>query len=241
MSNLHALARGYLPQGLKGRLRKLLLGYDHFAPSFASAGEDMIIRHLVGPDKTDGFYVDVGAYDPVISSNTYFFYWLGWRGLNVEARPGSKALFDRARPRDINVEAGVASEAGVMTYYFLGPDSRMNSFSREFLEHLGVLGDVREEIPVPVHPLAELLERHLPPGQSIDFLNVDVEGHDLAALQSNDWARFRPRFIVVEDAEVDESKSEIVAFMRGQGYEVCAKNPVILDKLNEYFFVDRAG
>jgi hypothetical protein len=72
-------------------------------------------------------------------------------------------------------------------------------------------------------------------------MNVDVEGFDLAALRSNDWGRFRPRFVVVEDAEVDESKSEIVAFMRGQGYEVCVRNVIILDKLNEYFFVDRAG
>ena len=29
-------------------------------------------------------------------------------------------------------------------------------------------------------------------GQSIDFMNVDVEGHDLEVLESNDWQRFRP-------------------------------------------------
>jgi len=239
MANLRALAKSHLSSGLKSKLRKLVLGYDEFAPSFASAGEDMILRHLVGSDKSEGFYVDVGAYDPVGSSNTYFFYWLGWRGINVEARPGSKALFDRVRPRDINVEAGVSESRGELTYYFIGPDSKMNSFSRDFLEHLGMLGEVQKEIPVPVYPLAELLERHLPAGQAIDFMNVDVEGFDLAALRSNDWERFRPRFVVVEDAEVDEAKSEIVGYMKGQQYEVCVRNVIILDKLNEYFFVDR--
>ena len=71
-------------------------------------------------------------------------------------------------------------------------------------------------------------------------MSVDVEGHDLQALESNDWARYRPRFVVVEDKEVDAERSEIVRFMRGRGYTVCAQNVIILDKINEYFFTDRA-
>jgi hypothetical protein len=38
--------------------------------------------------------------------------------------------------------------------------------------------------------LAKSLERHLPDGQEIAFLSVDVEGHDVAVLASNDWDRF---------------------------------------------------
>jgi hypothetical protein len=117
----------------------------------------------------------------------------------------------------------------------------MNSFSREFLEHTGAIRDVTREIPVPVVPLSQILERHLPAGQSIDFMSVDVEGHDLQALESNDWGRFRPRFVVVEDREVEAGRSEIVRFMRGRGYGLCAQNVIILDKLNEYFFVDRTA
>ena len=199
------------------------------------------MRHVVGSDKMDGFYVDVGAYDPVVASNTHFFYVKGWRGINVEARPGSRKLFERVRPRDINLEVGVSKEPGPLTYYFISDDSTMNSFSREFLERTGAIKDVTREIQVPVMPLSSILERHLPAGQSIDFMNVDVEGHDLEALESNDWKRFRPRFVVAEDAEVDAERSEIVRFMRGRGYTVCAQNVIILDKLNEYFFVDRTA
>ena len=239
MASLRTLTRRWLPHDIKKHFQQALLGYHSYAPSFASAGEDMILRHLIGSDKMDGFYVDVGAYHPVRASNTYFFYVNGWRGINVEARPGSKSLFDRVRPRDTNVEVGVSKERGELTYYFIGEDSTMNSFSREFLEHIGMLGEVKREIPVTVLPLAEVLARHLPPGQVIDFMSVDVEGHDLQALESNDWARFRPRFVVVEDKEVSAERSEIVRFMRGQGYEVCAQNVIILDKINEYFFLDR--
>jgi hypothetical protein len=103
-----------------------------------------------------------------------------------------------------------------------------------------MLREVKREIAVPVLPLREVLERHVPEGQVIDFMNVDVEGHDLQVLESNDWNRFRPRFIVVEDAQTDAAKSEIVNAMKRYGYEVCAQNVIILGKINEYFFVDRA-
>jgi FkbM family methyltransferase len=235
------MMRSWLPRSLKDRLLQFALGYHSHAPSFSAAGEDMILRHVVGSGRTDGFYVDVGAYDPVVASNTYFFYLNGWRGINVEARPGSRERFERVRPRDINLEVGVAERPGRLTYHFISEDSAMNSFSREFLEYTGAIRLVRREIEVPVLPLAEILERHLPAGQAVDFMSVDLEGHDLHALASNDWERYRPRFVVVEDREVEREKSEVVSFMRGRGYEVFAQNVVILDRLGEYFFVDRAA
>lgn len=219
----------------------MLLGYHSYAPSFSSAGEDMILRHIIGSDKRDGFFVDVGAYHPTLFSNTYFFYLNGWRGINIEARPGSKALFDRVRPRDINLEVGISGEHAALTYYFIGDDSTMNSFSREFLEDIGMLSEVKREIEVPVVLLSEALERYLPDGQQIDFMNVDVEGHDLAALQSNDWRLFRPKFVVVEDRSIDPEKSDIVRFMRSCEYDVCVQNVIILNKLNEYIFVDQTS
>jgi FkbM family methyltransferase len=183
--------------------------------------------------------VDVGAYHPTRSSNTYFFYLNGWRGINIEARPGSKALFDRVRPGDINLEIGISLSPGELTYYFIDDDSTMNSFSREFLDHLGIFSEVKREIKVPVMPLAETLERYMPNGRVIDFMNVDVEGYDLEALRSNDWQRFRPKFVVVEDKSVDPNKSEIVRFLKTCDYEVCVQNVIILGKLNEYIFVDK--
>ena len=201
----------------------------------------MILRHILGSDKMSGFYVDVGAFHPTLFSNTYFFYLNGWNGINVEARPGSKELFDKVRPRDINLEEGVSRESGSMTYYFIAEDSTMNSFSRDFLRQIGMLAHVRSEIPVRTRPLAEILEQHVPPGQTIDFMNVDVEGHDLAVLESNDWKRFRPRIVVVEDEGLDPRESRIVCMLNDHGYELCAQNVIILDKINEYFLLDRTN
>jgi FkbM family methyltransferase len=200
----------------------------------------MILRHLLGSDKLDGFYVDVGAFHPTLFSNTYFFYLNGWRGINIEARPGSKKLFDHVRPGDVNLEIGVSREPGTLPYYFISENSTMNSFSRDFLEQIGMLAEVKAKIPVPILPLAKILESHVPAGQAIDFMNVDVEGHDLEVLDSNDWQRFRPKVIVVEDEQVNAQDSKIIQMMRRYGYEMCAQNVIILDKINEYFLIDRS-
>ena len=81
----------------------------------------------------------------------------------------------------------------------------------------------------------------MPKGQAIDFLNVDVEGHDLEVLESNDWKRFRPKVIVVEDEALDPRESQMVKNMNRHGYELCAQNVIILDKINEYFLIDRTA
>lgn len=240
MPSLRSLTKRWLPSNLKKSLQQAVLGYNSHAPSFSSAGEDMILRHILGSDKMEGFYVDVGAFHPTLFSNTYFFYLNGWRGINVEARPGSKKLFDKIRPRDVNLELGVSASAGEMSYYFIGENSTMNSFSKGFLEQIGMLGEVKAEISVPILPLATVLEQHLPNGHPIDFLNVDVEGHDFEVLESNDWKRFRPKLIVVEDEQVDAADSRIIQMMKGHGYEMVAQNVIILDKINEYFLIDRS-
>jgi hypothetical protein len=216
------------------RLVPRLRFYRNYAPSFSSAGEDMILRHLIGSDKMDGFYVDVGAYHPVKHSNTYFFYIHGWRGINIDARPGTQRLFEKERPRDISLELGISNIRGVIPFYVFDEDSTMNSFSRQFLEEIGMWNQVKKIIDIPVAPLSTVLETHLPPGQIIDFMNVDVEGHGLEVVQSNDWERFRPRFLLVED----EPKATTLPFLDSVGYKTCAQNVIILNQVNEYVLID---
>ena len=57
----------------------------------------------------------------------------------------------------------------------------------------------RQSTPSVDRPEAFSSSRSLPAGQAIDFLSVDCEGSDLGVLRSNDWDRFQPRVIAVED------------------------------------------
>ena len=69
----------------------------------------------------------------------------------------------------------------------------------------------------------------------IDFLNIDVEGFDYDVLKSNNWYKYRPRFVLVEilDSSLDDLGSHsIVKFMKDKDYSIFAK------QANTIFFKD---
>jgi hypothetical protein len=57
------------------------------------------------------------------------------------------------------------------------------------------------QIKIKTQTLQNVFQTHLPPDTDIDFMSVDCEGHDLEVLQSNDWQKYRPRVLLVEDHE----------------------------------------
>lgn len=193
--------------------------------SYSQEGEDLILsRYFQGSGP--GFFVDVGAHDPFRFSNTQLFYLLGWRGVNIDAMPGSMALFCKHRPGDINLELGVGLERGAMPFFIFN-EPALNSFDQE-LSHSRQNGThkIMRVAHVPVRPLAEVLAGHLPGGEVPSFLTVDVEGRDLDVLRSNDWTAFRPNFVLVECLESsaeDILASAMTAFMFEVGYRFEAK------------------
>jgi len=75
-------------------------------------------------------------------------------------------------------------------------------------------------------PLAAILNEHVPAGTAIDLLNVDVEGADLDVLESNDWTRFRPTYILVELLGTDFDQAEqhtVGGYLKSLGYRLIAK------------------
>jgi hypothetical protein len=53
--------------------------------SFSQFGEDLVIEELTNqPGIERGFYVDVGAFDPVTGSNTLLLFKRGWSGINIQ-------------------------------------------------------------------------------------------------------------------------------------------------------------
>jgi FkbM family methyltransferase len=197
-----------------------------FERSWSQEGEDQILRRIF-EGQAIGFYVDVGAHHPKRFSNTYLFYKRGWRGINIDAMPGSMKIFDSTRPRDINLEMGIGSNEGELNYYIFN-EPALNGFSKELSEQRNESDSIylREIVKVQVQPLLKVLESHLNSNQQIDFMSVDVEGLDFDVLKSNDWSKYRPKIVLAEILgrslhEIEQS--EIVQFMHDQNYELNAK------------------
>lgn len=205
---------------------KLLNRKNHSNESYAQEGEDiLLLRYLEG--QRQGFYVDVGAHHPKRFSNTYLLYKRGWKGINIEPTPGKKALFEKERPLDINLDFAVGLHEEVKTFYVFN-ESALNTFNTDTKHEVEKLQQyaLQDNIQVQVFPLAKILDKYFPKQSSFDLLTIDVEGNDLEVLKSNDWQKYRPRFILVEGKYDDLASaihSPIVQFLGNHGYIARAK------------------
>jgi FkbM family methyltransferase len=204
-----------------------ILDFLRYKKSYAQDGEDVVLLSLYQNQKHHrGFFVDVGAHHPVRFSNTWALYKNGWRGINIDPTPGSMRPFRWLRRRDINLEIGVGPQAGQMTFHCFN-EPALNTFDPELAQqrNSGQRYFITQKIAVQIAPLGVILDQHLPPGQTIDVLTIDVEGLDFSVLQSNNWEKYRPEIILVEDTRFRldaPNDSEIYRFLTGQGYEIVA-------------------
>ena len=201
--------------------------FDGFSlKSYSQEGEDMILRKLFEKQKT-GFYVDVGAHHPKRFSNTFFFYKKGWSGINIDAMPNSMSLFNKIRPRDTNLEIPLSDKKQKLKYYMFN-EPALNGFSKELAEKRAGEDSYKiiSEKDMETSTLEEILEKYLPSGQEIDFISIDVEGLDLQVLKSNNWERFRPKFVLVEifgSSIHDVTNLKEYKYLKGFEYEIFAK------------------
>jgi FkbM family methyltransferase len=163
--------------------------------SYAQNHEDVLLRRAFAGRQT-GFYIDVGAHDPVFDSVTKYFSDCGWRGVNVEPIPRKAAAFASARPRDVNLGIGLSDRSGRTTFYEVVEAPTVSTFSPELADGYRGAGYTVAEHQVEVLTLADLCEKYAPP--AIDFLSLDVEGHERRVLSGADFRRWRPRVVVVE-------------------------------------------
>ena len=164
--------------------------------SFAQNQEDVLLDRLF-PRDHKGLFIDVGANHPMHCSVTKHFYDLGWTGINIEPA----RVFDELaakRPRDINMQVAVSDEDGEATFYEFSKeystdstlDTGVASENDRFAEHC-------TPRKVQVRSLRSIFAEHVGP-RVVDFLSIDVEGHEEKVIRGADWKACRPRVVVVE-------------------------------------------
>ena len=181
--------------------------------SYSQKGEDLYIDTLLDK-KRNGFYVDIGAFDPNRFSNTKRFYLRGWRGINIEPDSGNIGKFYKRRPLDINLNIGIGTKKGKRLLYKFIPTSLSTFSLKECRKNCKKGFKLVGKESVDVLPLSAVLKKHARKIK-IDFLSVDTEGLDLIVLRSNDWKLFRPRVICIESGRY---KGAVNRFLLKKGY-----------------------
>jgi FkbM family methyltransferase len=180
------------------------------AAIFPPEQEAALVREFLGPAR--GYFVEVGANEPEKESQSFHLEREGWTGVLIEPQPDLAENLRKLRRAQV-FEAACSSpdRAGSrMTLYVLGPYS-------SFDPNLAVTGLRPEQaIEVPVRTLDDILEEaHAP--RPLDLLSVDVEGHELDVLRGFDFARWRPRLILLEDHVTSLDKHR---FLSDAGYRL---------------------
>ncbi len=201
--------------------------------SYAQNFEDVLLWRALGHIK-NGFYIDVGANDPVEHSVTKAFYDAGWRGISIEPLPTFHAAFMEQRRRDVNLAVAAGSREGELTLYDVPEVRGWASPERAVADQHRAEGYAVTSLTVPVRTLDAICAEHVK--GEIHFLKIDVEGFEGEVLRGIDLARWRPWIMVIEATLPGsrETKHETwEALATGQRYRF-----VWFDGLNRYYVAE---
>ena len=162
--------------------------------SYAQNFEDVMLWRALG-DVTNGFYIDVGAADPVDLSVTQAFYERNWRGINIEPAQHYFARLEAARPDDINLNMAIGSASGKRVFYEIG-ETGLSTLDREVAAAHYAAGWPVQQREVEAMTLGQVCARYAP--HDIHFLKIDVEGAEGEVLAGADFKTFRPWIVLLE-------------------------------------------
>lgn len=186
--------------------------------SYGQFGEDAMLQALL--PSTAGFYIDIGSGHPILGSNTYALYELGWRGILVDPVKANVDLSHRVRPEDKSLHAAIGLSDSESVDFIEFETYQYSTTSESRATEVSALGHkIAARYPVRIHPLQQILPPEIPPGPTV--MTVDVEGEEMGVLVTNDWVKFRPDFLLIEDLTPPIQRSTPVSeFLSSKNYEL---------------------
>jgi FkbM family methyltransferase len=194
-------------------------------------GEDKKIIKIF-ENNYKGTYVDLGCFHPTRSNNTFKLHKKGWKGINIDLNPLAIDLFNFARPNDINICAAISNKETKKKLYFLGDlDSKntLNLNHKRWLNRHFRISDKDFKIKsIKTRKLDNILKKHN--FYNIDFMNIDIEGHELEVIKSLDFKKFRIKIICVEILDYDNftinRKKQLISFLKKNKYDLVEKSTI---------------
>lgn len=174
----------------------------HGITSYAQNFEDVMLWRTLWYVEA-GFYIDVGAWDPISDSVSKAFYEKGWRGVHVEPLPEYAVKIQQDRPDEKVYQLLLGAEAGEKTFYYI-PETGLSTASIQFAEMHRQAGWTIEERSYSVMTLAQLFEES--GEQEIHWLKIDVEGMEDDVLAGWGEHPARPWIVFLEATEPNSTK-----------------------------------
>ena len=199
--------------------------FNFLVDSKSQNGQDLFAL-LSNDFKKGGVFIEFGAYDGVIFSNTYLLEkQFGWSGILIDPIPNHyESLKLNRNCKLIHGAITAAKQDSVLIEELPASD-----LSR-FVEKRGIFKKTHE---VKAFTLQEVIDQNLP-SIGIDFLSIDIEGNDIDILKSLDLNRYKINAVCVEH-NFREGSDEIIGYMDKNGYDLVYSE----FSKNDYWFVLR--
>jgi len=197
--------------------------------SYAQNFEDVMLWRALGQIEK-GFYIDIGAQDPIIDSVSKAFYENGWRGLHIEATPYYAELLRQDRPDEQVLQVAVSDTQDPMTFYEI-PSTGISTGIPAIAHRHQEANFSNKEIIVPCKTLYDIFLEF--GKRDIHWLKIDVEGMEKQVLLGWGEAISRPWVIVIESTlpltQIETYKQwEFLLLERGYRF-------VYFDGLNRFY------
>ena len=187
----------------------LLRKYKSKKISFSLTSIDLLISYIFR-NKRKGIFIDIGCNHPVYNNNTYLLYKKGWRGINIDLDEKSINLFNTFRKSDLNIKQAISSKAEEVDLYFYHNKSPINTINKDLVNfHKTKPKQIKK---INTKTLNSIIMKTPFANEKIDFMNIDVEGHELNVLKGFDLKKYSPTIIVIEYLDLNVKKLEITNF-----------------------------
>jgi FkbM family methyltransferase len=181
--------------------------------------EDLIEKELIWEffgRKNAGIFVEVGANDPHAGSQTWLLEQNGWRGVLVEPQAALCEKLRSARKNSQVFQVACSSpERQGEAVFHIGQDDEHSTLETQIAtDGARFVATDRVKVTTLDKVLAEAGV------QSIDFLSLDVEGHEIEVMRGFDFAKYRPALILIEDNAKTLTKHR---FLVQHGYKLAKR------------------
>jgi FkbM family methyltransferase len=161
---------------------------------YSQIGQDKWVHSVIG-DKKDGFFIELGACDGLYLSNTLFFERsLEWKGICIE--PNNMYYTELCKNRKcFTSNELISSENGKEVEF-----SNCEAASGIIDENIGPFTNKVTTVKKITKTLENILDQCKAP-KIIDYLSLDVEGHEYTILSTFPFDKYKFRCITVEHNE----------------------------------------
>jgi FkbM family methyltransferase len=169
--------------------------------------------------KRDGVFVEVGANDPVAGSQTWLLEKNGWHGVLVEPQAAlyEKLRLERNNSKVFQVACSGPEKEGE-ALLLVGAHCGVSTLEKQIDSHgIQFVGTERVQVTT--------LDRVLQSAgvAKIDFLSLDVEGHEIEVMRGLDFEKAKPSLILIEDGVRDLSKHN---YLKSCGYKLVKRTSI---------------